>query len=124
MPLDELTRCRARLSAACLDGALEMQRAAELRRQGDDAAGAVPSERSHAFNALFAELRHAAAAVRASREPTVLEEYEHAHSIAWAAWAEARERTGEALSALHAAQHERLLVRRAVASALRVCCLS
>ena len=73
---------------------------------------AAPAERSHAFTAIFAELRHAAAAVRATRELTTLEDYERAYSFAWAAWAETRERTAEELGALHAAQNDRLLVRR------------
>ena len=80
---------------------------------------AAPAERGHAFTAIFAELRHAAAAVRATREATELEAYEHAYSVTWAAWAETRERTAEKLGALHAAQNERLLVRRCVEATRR-----
>ena len=83
-----------------------------MRRGEPDRTGhAAPTERSHAFTAIFAELRHAAAAVRATRESTELAEYEQAYHFAWSAWAETRERTAEALGALHAAQNERLLVR-------------
>ena len=88
--------------------------------RGSASAGhAAPAERGHAFTAIFAELRHAAAAVRATREATELDAYEDASSVTWAAWAETRERTAEKLGALHAAQNERLLVRRCVEATRR-----
>lgn len=85
-----------------------------LRGEAGTQRHAAPAERSHAFTAIFAELRHSAAAVRATRELTALEDYERAYSVASAAWAETRERTAEELGALHAAQNDRLLVRRSV----------
>ena len=63
------------------------------------------------MTSVFAELRHAAAAVRATQDCVSLPEFEVAHAAAYAAWTEARSRTGTYLLEQHALQQEHLQAR-------------
>lgn len=71
------------------------------------------------LNAIFAELRHAAAAVRAAGEATSLAAFESAHAEASARWADARARAGAHLREAHQTQLEHLQARAACEFARR-----
>ena len=68
-------------------------------------------ERKAAVTSVFAELRHAAAAVRATQDCASLREFEASHAAAYAAWTEARSRTATYLLEQHALQQEHLQAR-------------